>query len=65
MSARDAIRAIILRGEVDHIDRGRDHVESMRERELERAAEKVRLRAAPSRHPEIFEAAARRLRLIK
>jgi hypothetical protein len=65
MSVRDVIRAV-LRGEVDRIDHGTDHIASMRERETERRREEMRLRGqANQTHPDLRSALERRQRDMK
>lgn len=65
MSLRDQVLRVLQRGEVDQIDKGRDHIASIQEREQQRAAQSAALRAHPTKHPEVQHAARKRLRLIK
>lgn len=50
----------ILRGEVDRIDHGTDHLIAMRERDAERERDMIRLRLLNDQRPEGLLAAARR-----
>lgn len=66
MTARERLRTLLLRGEVDHVEGGTEHLLSMRERRAERERQAVTLRAgaATERHSGLRAAARRRFGLL-